>query len=288
MKNNKKVLILGANGMLGEELVKSFQKGGYSVLAWDVEELDITNKEKTGEAIKRENPFLIINAAAYNAVDQAEEKEEFEKAMQINAYAPENLAKIAKETEAIFVHFVSDYIFDGKKGEYVEDDQPCPISNYGISKAEGEKRTQNAGGKYYLIRTSKIFGKSAEQEGAKKSFFEVMLSLAKEKNELKVIDSEKSCFTYAPDLARAVKSLVENKHPFGIYHLVNEGAVTWYEGVLELFKIAGINEVKVRPVKPEEFLRPAKRPASSVLLNTKFPKLRRYEEALKDWLHNNL
>ncbi|MFO7807061.1 MAG: dTDP-4-dehydrorhamnose reductase [Candidatus Moraniibacteriota bacterium] len=282
----KKVLILGAKGMLGSELMKKFQKNGdYEVAGWDVEDLDIGNKKEVFEKIKNQEPQIIINTAAYNSVDKAEEsEEEFHKALNVNAEGPKNLAEIAREIDAVFVQYVSDYIFDGEKGEYSEEDLPNPISNYGKSKAKGEKMAQEVGGKYYLIRTSKIFGKSANHEGAKKSFFEIMLNLAKEKEELKLIDSEKSCFTYAPDLAQATKDLIENGYNFGVYHIVNEGAATWYEGVKELFEIAGVENVKVIPVTPGEFPRSAKRPASSVLLNTKFPKLRHYSEAIQDWL----
>jgi len=129
-----------------------------------------------------------------------------------------------------------------------------------------------------------LFGLPAQSENAKKSFFETILNLAKKKKELKVVNSEKSCFTYTPDLAEATKELIEKEYSYGVYHLINEGAVTWYEGALRLFELAGIKNIKVIPVGSEEFSRPAKRPLSSILINTKFPKLRNYEEAMKDWL----
>ncbi|MFW5884729.1 MAG: dTDP-4-dehydrorhamnose reductase [Patescibacteria group bacterium] len=281
----KKVLIAGAKGMLGGELVKVFQSDGAKVLAWDVEELDITNREEVLEKIEEASPDIVINAAAYNAVDKAEESaEEFEKALKINAEGPKNLAIAAQKTGATLIHYVSDYVFSGNKEGYVENDKPDPISNYGKSKAAGGAEVEKIGGKYYLIRTSKIFGDSANHEGAKKSFFEIMMNLAEERDEIKVIDSERSCFTYAPDLAEATKDLLKKKYDYGTYHIVNEGAVTWYEGVLELFKIAGIENIKVNPVSSEEFPRLAKRPASSVLINTKFSKLRHYPEAIRDWL----
>lgn len=272
--------------MLGSELMKLFQESNsYEVVGWDIEEMDITNREDVLEKIEEECPDVVINTAAYNAVDKAEESaKEFAKALEINSEGPKNLAIAAEKSGVILVHYVSDYIFNGQKEDYEENDKPDPISNYGKSKAEGEAQVKKIVDKHYLIRTSKIFGDSTGQEGAKKSFFEVMMNLAKEKDEIKVIDSERSCFTYAPDLARATKNLLEKKYDYGIYHIVNEGAVTWYEGVLELFKIAGVKGVKVTPVSPEEFPRPAKRPPSSVLKNTKFPKLRHYSEAVKEWL----
>jgi len=256
MKSNMaKVIIIGAKGMLGQEMTRLFELDEkYEVLSWDFEEIDIVNEAQVNEKVSVEKPDIIINCAAYNNVDAAEENaEEFEKAKKVNGEGPKYLAKVAKKVNAVFVQFVTDYLFDGEKGEYTEDDKTSPISNYGISKELGEQNVQKVDGKYYLIRISKLFGRPARSESAKKSFFEVMSSLAKEKDELKVVDSERACFTYAPDLVRATKTLVEDKYAYGIYHLVNEGAVTWYEGVLKLFEIADIKNVEVVAVGSGEF-----------------------------------
>ncbi len=281
----KKILITGAKGILGSELVSLFSADkNYEVAAYDIENIDITNKDQVDMLLLKEMPDIVINAAAYNAVDKAEEdEEEYEKAKMTNGEAPKFLASAAKKRNAVFVQYVSDYVFDGEKGEYAETDPTNPISRYGRSKELGEKNVKRVGDKYYLIRTSKLFGKPGRSKEAKKSFFETMLMLAKEKDSLKVIDSERSCFTYVPDLAKATKRLVEKEYRYGIYHLINEGAVTWYGGVKTLFEIAKI-KTSVIPVSSEEFPRSAKRPHSSVLLNTKFPKLRNYEEAIKEWL----
>ncbi|MEA1926140.1 MAG: dTDP-4-dehydrorhamnose reductase [Patescibacteria group bacterium] len=281
----KKVLIIGAKGTLGSELVDLFSADkNYEVAAYDIENIDITSKDQVDMLFLKEMPDIVINAAAYNAVDKAEEDDkEYEKAKMTNGEAPKFLAGAAKKHNAVFVQYVSDYVFDGEKGEYAETDRTNPISRYGRSKDLGEKNVKRVGDKYYLIRTSKLFGKPGKSKEAKKSFFETILMLAKEKDSLKVIDSERSCFTYVPDLAKATKRLVEEEYRYGIYHLINEGAVTWYEGVKTLFEIAKI-KTSVIPVSSEEFPRPAKRPRSSVLLNTKFPKLRNYKEAIKEWL----
>lgn len=281
----KKVLVIGAKGMLGGEIARQFsQDKNYEVLGWDFGEIDITDAESADEKIRQAQPDILINCAAYNNVDEAETEEGFKKALALNTDAPKKLAEIVKEIDAVFVQYVTDYVFDGEKGEYIENDEKSPISKYGESKAKGEDNVKQVGGKYYLIRISKLFGLPGKSENAKKSFFETMLTLAKEKNELKVINSEKSCFTYVFDLANATKKLIEEKYSFGIYHIVNEGAVTWYEGVLKLFEIVGIKNVNVLPVTSDEFPRPAKRAKSTVLINTKFPKLPHYEDAIKDWL----
>jgi dTDP-4-dehydrorhamnose reductase len=284
----KRALILGAHGMLGQDLVKIFDKDqNWEVFAYDKEDVDIVSEESLRKKIEEIDPYVVINAVGYNAVDKCESDEiEYELAKKINGYAPGVLAKTCKERNVPLVHFVSDYVFDGEKGEYAEDAKPSPISNYGRSKLLGEEEIQKNSDKYYLIRTSKLFGGPGKSPMSKKSFFDTMIELSKDNSLLKIVDEEKSCFTYTPDLAEEVKKMIEERIPFGIYHVVNEGACTWYEAALELFKLAKI-EVEVVPVSSAEFPRPAKRPKSSVLLNTKLKPLRDYREALKEYLKEN-
>ncbi len=319
MDKEKKILILGAKGMLGQELVRIFKKdSGYKVLAWDQADLDITSEVAVYRKIKVVAPAIIINAAAYNAVDKCEEsKKEFTLAKKINGLAPGYLAKTAKKIGAILIHYSTDYVFDGNPDipeptgcthscgscglhkdfvpqiGFTEDAKPNPISNYGQSKLMGEKEIAKNTKKYYLIRTSKLFGKPAQVDGAKKSFFDVMLELGKKNKEIKVVDEEISCFTYAPDLAKKTKEILESQKPFGIYHVVNSEPCTWYEATLELYRQAsaqggsvpvGKIKTKVVPVSSAEFPRPAKRPAYSVLLNTKLNPLRDWKEALREYL----
>lgn len=306
----KKVLIIGAKGMLGQELVKIFKSDkDYKVIAWDKEDLDITNEVAVNKKIKVISPEIIINSAAYTAVDKCEEnKKEFELAKKINGLAPGYLAKIAKKIEATLIHYSTDYVFSGKDPEfeepkgcthscrncmlhqgfqpqigYSEGAKPNPINKYGKTKFQGEKEAQKNTKKHYIIRTSKIFGKPAKAEGAKRSFFDVMLELGKKNKEVKIIDSEISCFTYAPDLARKTKEIIDSKKPFGIYHVTNSGACTWYKAGLELYKQKKL-KTKIIPIDSSELKRPAKRPEISVLLNSKLNPLRSWEEALKDHL----
>jgi dTDP-4-dehydrorhamnose reductase len=299
----RRVLILGAKGMLGQELVRVYgEDEGYEVAGWDYGDIDVTDFVAAEEKIRAFGPDVIVNAVAYNAVDQCEEnEEEYAKAMKLNAEVPGFLARLAKDLDATLVHYSSDYVFDGESEEaYAEDAQPHPISKYGMSKWEGEKRVIAEGGKYYVIRLSKLFGKPASSATAKKSFFEKMLEVAQGKAEVTVVDDEKSCFTYAPDLALATKVLeMYQGHashtdggaavgwPYGIYHLINEGVVTWYEAAQELFKVAGV-DVVVKPVSPDAFPRPAKRPHFSALKNTKFVALRPYTEALEEFLKESI
>jgi dTDP-4-dehydrorhamnose reductase len=285
---SEKVLILGAKGMLGQELANVFNEARkYEVVAWDKDDIDVTDFESAERKIQECAPQIILNAVAYNAVDQCEENdEEYAKALVLNSEAPKFLARLAKEINAIFVHYSTDYVFDGENTVgYAEDAEPYPISKYGVSKREGEKNVLAEGSKVYLIRLSKLFGKPALSTGGKRSFFEKMLEVSKAKSEVSAVDDEKSCFTYAPDLARATKELIEEEVSYGIYHLPNNQAATWYEAAVELFRLAKI-DITVKAVPADFFPRAARRPKYSVLLNTKRPALRSYTEALKEFLEN--
>lgn len=280
-----KILILGKKGNLGSQLAKTFRQEKNKIIGLDKEDIDITDKKLILDKISQIKPELIINAAAYNAVDKAEEKEEFEKAKKINGLAPGYLAEISAETGTILVHYSSDYVFLGNDPNgYREEDLPNPINNYGKTKLIGEEEIKKATNlKYYLIRTSKLFGPKGPSPLAKPSFFDLMLGLAKEKKELDVVDGEKSCFTYTPDLAQATKELISQKKEYGIYHITNSLPATWYEAAKTLFEITK-NPIKINPVTSNKFLRPAKRPNYSVLQNTKLPPLRSYKQALKEYL----
>lgn len=281
-----KILLVGAQGNLGGQLKKVF--GKYDVYSWDRDEIDIANRDQVLMKISDLQPNIIINAAAYNAVDKCEADEvELRAAQAINGDAPGYLAEAALEVGATLIHYSSDYVFNGEvTEEFEEDAQTNPINKYGETKLAGEKSVRkfaDQGLKYYIIRLSKLFGPKGESEVAKPSFFDVMLKLGRERESMDVVNEERSCFTYSPDLALWTKKLLEGDNEFGIYHFVNEGACTWYESVLELYKMAGIN-IQVNAVTSDKFPRPAKRPTCSVLKNTKFEKMRSYQDALKEYL----
>ncbi len=297
-----KVLIIGNKGMLGQALFQVFLKAkqNYEVIGWDLPEIDIVEKSQLEEKITGLKPQIIINAAAYNAVDRCEEEEaEFEKAKKLNALAPGYLAVIAKEMKAVFVHFSTDYVFGGvppkehvfgyeKARGFKEDDQPSPLQKYGWTKLWGEEKVQSVGGQYFIIRTQRLFGRAGSSILAKKSFFEKMLLESRVKKEIKVVDDEVSDFTYVPDLAGQTKDLIESWAPNsspGIYHIFNEGQpVSWYGAAKKFFKEAGISDVKLVPISGKDLYRPAKRPENSVLINSKLSMLRPWPLALKDFL----
>jgi dTDP-4-dehydrorhamnose reductase len=282
-----KVIILGAKGNLGSQLLKALAEQN-EILGWDKGEIDITDRDLILKKIGDVKPDLVINAAAYNSVDKCETSdEEYELAKKINIDGPKFLAEACLKIGAILVHYSTDYVFDGKKRSgYAETDEPKPINRYGKTKFHGEKRILELSGqglKWYLIRTSKLFGPMGESTFAKQSFFDLMLKLSMDKKVLEAVNNEVSCFTFTPDLAKATKQLIDGGRGYGIYHLTNSGACTWYEAAIELFKIAG-KDIKVKPVQSSTLLRSAKRPKYSVLLNTKLPILRDYREALREYL----
>ncbi|MFA7169246.1 MAG: dTDP-4-dehydrorhamnose reductase [Candidatus Paceibacterota bacterium] len=273
-----KILILGAKGMLGHELAEAFSdKNKYETMLWDRAELDITDAEEVDKKIKELNPETIINAAAYTAVDQAESEEDL--VYKINSYAVGYLANVAKEIDALLVHFSTDYVFDGENHlGYKEDYQvKNPVTVYGKSKKLAEKMIEDIKPRHFIVRTQWLFGKSG------KNFIETMLRLANEGKDLKVVNDQFGSPTYAKDLAYRIRDMIEENRESGIYHITNSNTCSWYEFALEIFRQAKLKPV-VKPVKSEEFAAAAKRPTHSMLINTKLPPLRPYEDALRAYL----
>ena len=285
-----KIIILGAKGNLGVQLVKALSED-HVVLAWDRDDLDVLETALLTERIREAAPQVIINAVAYNAVDKCEDAAELPMALRLNSDLPGILADLSLEQKALLVHYSTDYVFNGtaEKQLFYEDETPNPVNKYGVSKFQGERELLKRGADgldFLLIRTSKLFGPRGESPQAKPSFFDIMLDLAQNKDELTVVNEELSCFTYTPDLAAATKRLVESAAVSGIYHLVNEGPVTWFDAARELFKLKK-KTVALRPVRSENLLRAARRPKYSVLMNTKIKRLRSWQEALKEYLRES-
>lgn len=282
-----KIVILGARGNLGSQLDLVF-KTDHEVFSFDREDFDVLDSDYLEQVLTEIRPNLVVNTVAYNQVDNCENKEGYELALILNRDLPATLGKLAIKLNFILAHYSTDYVFSGleSRPSFSENDTPNPINKYGESKFLGEielKKLESRGLQYYLIRTSKLFGPNSDNPLAKPSFFDTMLKLAATKDALMAVNEELSCFTYTPDLASASARLLIARPAPGIYHLINEGAVTWFEGANELFKIAK-KEIKLRPIRSEDLARLARRPKFSVLENNKLKKMRPYKEALKDYL----
>jgi len=281
-----RVLILGNKGMLGRDMEKVFH--GHDIIGMDKDGLDIMDREKVFETMITIQPELVINCAAYTNVDQAEKEQEL--ADEINGFSVGVIAQACREIDATLVHFSTDYVFDGElKNGYNEEAAPNPVNQYGRSKMLGENllmeemelldETTPIEGKYFLIRTSWLFGKHG------KNFVETMLKLASEQKQLKVVNDQHGKPTFTEDLCNQVKWLVESReYPSGIYHITNEGATTWYDFAREIFLLTN-TDIDMVACSSEEYERPAKRPMNSVLLNTKLPELRDWKLALADYLN---
>lgn len=271
-----KILIVGSHGMLGQDLMAAFKN--HEVIGWRSNDLDISNSEQVQKKIKELKPKVVINAAAYTAVDNCETNRVL--AMKVNGEGPGNLAKICKEIGAILVHYSTDYIFNGqKKDGYTENyNQIDPLNVYGESKALGEKLVKENCDQYYILRISWLYGKNG------KNFVDTMLKLGAEKKELKVVNDQHGSPTYTVDVAQRTKEIIETIKPaFGTYHTTNSGSCTWYEFTKEIFKLKKIS-CHVVPCSSAEYPRPAIRPSYSILLNTKLPPMRKWEDALKEYL----
>ncbi len=278
MDKNTKILILGAKGMLGQDLAKVLVD--FDLILWDKTEIDIADEYQVNKKIIDLMPQIIINCAAYTAVDDCETHKDL--ALRVNNQAVGYLALAAKKIGAIIVHISTDYVFNGKnKNGYVEDSQEFgPLNFYGESKLLGEKSLQNIADKYYLVRTSWLYGQN------NKNFVETMLSLGKEKKEPKVVNDQFGKPTYTVDLAKQILYILNSNLPFGVYHATNEtkeGGISWFEFARKIFELAKL-DTKAVSCTSQEFTRPAERPAYSALINTKLPKTRDWQEALKEYL----
>lgn len=269
------ILIIGAKGGLGQAFMEVY--ADEKPIGLDKEDLDITNEADVLRVVSNANPGLIINCAAYNSVDSAEEDRAF--AENVNGYAPGFLAHAAATVGAIFVHYSSGQVFQGlEEVGYNEEDTPDPINAYGFSKLLGEKEVAKNTKKFYIIRTAWLFGPTK-----KKSFIDLMLEKARSGEIIKVVNDEFGTPTYAKDLAQSSRALIEMNKPSGIYHLINEGVVSRFEWAKEIFKIKKI-KTQVNEINGSELTRVAKRPKYEVLQNTKYIQLRPWQEALKEFL----
>ena len=259
-----KILLTGSNGQLGHDFKKIFNKKNIEYIATDYKELDITSDKDLNKFFQENEEIThIINCAAYNDVDKAETDK---KVWLLNAEAPKRLAEFSKKIGAIFVTYTTDFVFDGEKNSpYMEDDKTNGISEYGKSKAQGEKGVLEAYDKSFVIRTSWVFGI------ANNNFNKQVINWSKSRNELNIVDDQVSVPTYSMDLAEFSWKLIQTEK-FGLYHITNDGIASKYDQAKYVLEKIGWKG-KLGRAKTVDFNLPAKRPAYSKLDSSKVEKL---------------
>jgi dTDP-4-dehydrorhamnose reductase len=281
-----KVLITGANGQLGTDLCKTLT--GFDVLPLTHKDIEITDMNSAKQVLGKHKPDIIINTAAYVRVDDCET--EVDKAFLVNALGARNVAVVAQGIGAKLVHISTDYVFGGetepRTAPYTEFDTPVPPNIYGKSKLAGENLVLHLCSKHFIIRTSGLFG-IAGSSGKGGNFVETMLRLARERDELRVVNDQVFSPTYTKDLARKIVQLVTTDY-YGIFHITNKGACSWYEFTREILKLVGL-KTPVIPITSDEYPQKARRPRYSVLDNYHLRLLgmddmRSWQEALKDYI----
>ncbi|PYN46869.1 MAG: dTDP-4-dehydrorhamnose reductase [Candidatus Rokuibacteriota bacterium] len=270
-------MVIGATGQLGSDLVRTFDQPG-ELVALSTRDVDILDSARTRSMLETLRPTCVINTAAYNLVDRAEDDER--SAFALNAEAVGTLAAICQAAGARLVHFSTDYVFDGaKRTPYLETDSPQPVSVYGESKLAGERLALERCERSVIFRVCGLFGLAGSLGKGKGNFVETMLRLAREGRPLRVVSDQVLCPSYTLDLARKVwKVLPKVAHP--VYHLTNAGQVSWYEFARRALELAGVT-ADLTPVTAAEYGARARRPAYSVLAHAHLAALG--EDDLRPW-----
>lgn len=281
-----RIVITGANGQLGTDLCRELQ-------AWDViplthSDTEIGDMNSVKSVLQRYRPDIIINTAAFVRVDDCES--DADTAYRVNALGARNIAVVAQELGARLVHISTDYVFGGEVKPhtipYTEFDAPVPLNTYGKSKLAGENLVRHLCSRHFIIRSSGLYGVTGAS-GKGGNFIETMLRLARERDELKVVHDQILSPTYTADLAQKIAQLMTTEY-YGIFHITNRGACSWYEFTKEIIRLAGVG-VKLTPITSDRFPTPAQRPRFSVLDNYHLRLLglddmRPWQEALRGYM----
>lgn len=271
----RKILLTGKNGQVGWELQRTLAPLG-QVIALDADELDLTDADAIRRKVEEIQPQIIVNPAAYTAVDKAESEPGLAEA--VNGIAPGILAEEARRLGAVLVHYSTDYVFDGNKATpYTEDDNPNPQSVYGKTKLAGEQAVRTSGCKHLILRTSWVYGVHGG------NFVKTILRLAKERGELRIVADQFGAPTWARDLAQATASALTgwqekgwDSGASGLYHLTAAGRTNWHDYAEEIVRLArsydrelATKQLDIRAITTNEYPVPARRPVNSTLANDK-------------------
>ncbi|MCB7178221.1 dTDP-4-dehydrorhamnose reductase [Lactiplantibacillus plantarum] len=276
-----KTMIVGASGQLGQELQKLLKEIKWDYVALTADDLDITDRDKVSAKVQELKPEVILDAAAYTAVDKAEDEGK-DLNWKVNVDGTKNLAEVAKENDVALVYISTDYVFDGtKEGYYLEDDPANPKNEYGRAKWAGEQAVRESSAKAYIVRTSWVFGEFGH------NFVYTMQNLAKTHDTLTVVNDQVGRSTWTRTLAEFMIRLLDVKAPFGTYQLSNDNEATWYDFACEILKDT---DVVVKPVTSEEFPQKAYRPRHSIMSLDKAKRtgfvIPTWQDALKNFLLN--
>jgi dTDP-4-dehydrorhamnose reductase len=285
-----KIAVIGANGQLGSDLVAAFSGNGDAVCGLIHSGIEISDLHSVSHALEDIRPQVIVNTAAMHHVENCEH--EPEKAFAVNALGPRNLAIVARDLGAVLIHVSTDYVFDGSKGSpYIEEDNPLPLNAYGITKLAGEHFVRATTDKHFVIRTSGLYGKSPCRAKGGLNFIELMLKLAKERGEVRVVDSEVVTPTSTAELAQQMVQL-SHSDCYGLYHATAEGSCSWYEFAREIFAVTD-TPVRLKIAAPGEFPAKVARPKYSVLENRALKSrglnvFKPWQDALHKYLGNRI
>jgi dTDP-4-dehydrorhamnose reductase len=272
-----KIALTGSDGMLGSDIKNVFSD--VDLINFRLHDFDITDLDKSIKAIKEAKPDYLIHVAAYTDVDGCESNPEA--AFLVNGIGARNITMACEEIGCPVIYISTDYVFDGTKKEtYNEWDKTNPINMYGLSKLLGEQFVTSLTNRFYIVRTSWLYGKNG------KNFVDTIIRLLSERDEIDVVNDQVGSPTYTCDLARKLRELIGRG--YGTYHVTNTSHCSWHEFAVEIAKLKGVNK-NINPTTTENFKRPAKRPAFSVLGNTMLrlegiEPARHWKEALKDYL----
>lgn len=272
-----RIAIIGAKGQLGFDLVRLFEDSGHEIVPLTHDDIDVVDLGSSRKILEKIQPDIVINCAAYVRVDDAEEFPD--KVFAVNALGARNIALICKDMGAILVYISTDYVFDGRKTQpYTEDDSPDPPGVYGTSKLAGEYFVKNLVEDHYIIRSSSLFG-IAGASGKGGNFVETMIKKARNNEEIKVVDDMIMSPTYARDAAEMIRKILEEKLPYGVYHVANAGRCSWYEFAGVIFDMMDM-EANLSPTKTDILRSKARRPMYSPLVSMK---LNNYGLEMESW-----
>lgn len=281
------ILITGAAGQLAYDLIRAL-KDNYSLVLADRDAFDITDCAATEHFIRNAKPDVVIHTAAFHSTDECEAYPE--RAFRVNSLGTYYVAKAAAGAGAKFFFISTDYVFDGEKEFFTEDDEPHPLNVYGASKLAAEHLSRIACERSFIIRTSWLYGKNTSKKGH--NFVQLMLEKVRRGEAIEVVDDQRGVPTSTRDLAVKIRELIERDAVPGIYHLVNGGSCSWYEFAEEIFRISNVAPLSLRQISTAQKESLAKRPRSSILksvalTHTGIVPMRLWKEALADYIKDS-